>query len=455
MTSAWGAKDRWPKRGVSALLTLTLWLLAGCGGGSPASLSGGISIPFSITATPGAQSIKAGNGAVYTVSINPVALIGSVNLSTSALPAGVTASFGQGFDVLNGSKTLYIGTTENTPASSSQITIYASDSTGKTHSTSVNLVIAPAADFTLSATPMSQTLKPGTSTQYTVNVALAPNGVGPVMLSAQYLPAGTSASFNPSSLTTSGATTLTITTDPTAPATQTSFTVAGTDASGTYTVPVDLTIAPADFSLTAISPIEIDAGGSYPAQVSVQGLFGATPGNVDLSASGLPAGVSVTFTPSTVAGQAIAGMNIATDSTAQPGTYTLTINGSDASGSNSTTATLVVASGVPGVDVYFGVTPLVENITAGDMATFNLYVSGPEASAPLTVSVDQPDVQASLTPSTQQAGLYQLTITTDAELTLSATATATVTATSASGAQMIAVQVQISPPPPSDVSRGL
>src|SRR5581483_12426200 len=89
---------------ISLTLTASLMMLAGCAG----SLNAGAppAIPFTVTASPGAQTVKAGQGAAYAITVTPAAMIGAVNLSTSVLPAGVTASFGQEVNVLQGQKTL-------------------------------------------------------------------------------------------------------------------------------------------------------------------------------------------------------------------------------------------------------------------------------------------------------------------------------------------------------------
>ena len=59
---------------------------------------------------------------------------------------------------------------------------------------------APAADFTLSASPPSQTVNPGNSTTYTLTVTPVGGFIGNVTLSASGQSADTNISFNPSSV---------------------------------------------------------------------------------------------------------------------------------------------------------------------------------------------------------------------------------------------------------------
>ena len=73
--------------------------------------------------------------------------------------------------------------------------------------------------FTVSATPASQSVEAGTNAAFTMSVTPSGGFTGTVSLSAGGLPTGATASFNPSSITTSGSSTLTVTTtSSTAPA---------------------------------------------------------------------------------------------------------------------------------------------------------------------------------------------------------------------------------------------
>jgi len=433
--------------GPVAVLILTLFF-EGCGG----MHAGPASIDFSVSANPGAQAIKAGTGVQVQVAISPAAMVGFVNLSTSGLPAGVTATFGQDVDVLNGAKTLYISSTQTATSGTAKVTVIASDSTGKTHTASFNLTITPAADFSMSVLPAGQTLKPGESTNFTVKVVYGSNTVGPVNLSTGPLPAGTSVSFTPSTLTASGTSTATISAASDAATSLSSVNVLGSNNSGTLVDPVTLTISPANFQLSLMSgPSVVDAGGTYPAAVNVGSLFGQTPGTVTLSASGAPAGVGISFMPTTVTGASTSKMTIATDTATLPGNYTLTVSGTDASGTNIMTIPLTVVAGAPNVDTFLGVYPQSESINVNQDAYFAVFVSGPNgtpSAANLSVSVDKNDVQASLMPSTTDAGVYTLVISTEYPQTTSTSAVATITATDASGVQTMSVQVSISQFPP-------
>jgi len=67
-------------------------------------------------------------------------------------------------------------------------------------------------DFSVSATPASNNVSPGLSASYTVNVAASGGFNGGVSFSVNGLPAGASAAFNPTSVSGSGSSTMTVNT---------------------------------------------------------------------------------------------------------------------------------------------------------------------------------------------------------------------------------------------------
>jgi len=97
-------------------------------------------------------------------------------------------------------------------------------------------------DFTVSATPSSQTVTAGDNTSYTVNVGSVNGFSGSVSLAASGLPSGASANFNPSSVSAPGSSTMTVTTSTSTPAGTSTLTVQGTSGSTSHTTTVGLTV---------------------------------------------------------------------------------------------------------------------------------------------------------------------------------------------------------------------
>jgi hypothetical protein len=97
-------------------------------------------------------------------------------------------------------------------------------------------------NFTLSATPSSQTVPQGTSAAYTVAVAPSGGFTGAVALSASGLPAGATVTFNPTSITTSGSSAMTVTTASTTPLASSALTIKGTSGGVTQTATAKLAV---------------------------------------------------------------------------------------------------------------------------------------------------------------------------------------------------------------------
>src|SRR5579859_910170 len=106
-----------------------------------------------------------------------------------------------------------------------------------------------------------------------------------------------------------------------------------------------VTVNPApDFTIAA-SPSSKSTvqGGNAPYTVSVTALNGFTD-TVNLSVSGLPAGATAAFVPTSISGSGSSTLTVTTAASTPVGSYTLTITGSTASLTHSTNATLVVTS---------------------------------------------------------------------------------------------------------------
>lgn len=171
---------------------------------------------FSLWTSGASQSVTQGNSTSYTLNTTPVGgFSGSVALSVSGLPAGATGSFSPNATTPPGtqSSALSVSTAATTPAGSYPLTVTAT-SGSITHVTTVTLTVnapaPPAADFSLSASPSSQTVARGASTSYTVSVTPINGFNGSVSLSVSGLPPRAGASFSPNPTTSRS--TMTVTT---------------------------------------------------------------------------------------------------------------------------------------------------------------------------------------------------------------------------------------------------
>jgi len=307
---------------------------------------------FAISATPSSQNILPGGSASYTASVSPLnGYTGTVSFTASGLPAGATVSFNP-LSVTGGSglSTVTVSTASTTAAGNYTIIITGTDSSASlTHSATVTLVVT---DFSLTATPSSQTVAANGSTTYTAIVSSLNGFTGTVNLSVSGLPGGTTTSFNPASISGgSGSSTLTVSTGCSTPAGTYPLTITGTSGSLSHSASVTLVVnsAASDFTIGASpssSTVTAGTGTSYTASVGAVGCF---LGTVNLSVSGLPSGATGTLNPTSISGSGSSTLNVSTSTTASTGTFTLTITGTSGSLTHSSTVSLTInpSSGLP------------------------------------------------------------------------------------------------------------
>jgi hypothetical protein len=105
----------------------------------------------------------------------------------------------------------------------------------------------------------------------------------------------------------------------------------------------------ADFTIDAKPATAMVApGGSTTFTVTI-GASSAFTGNVSLSVSGLPPGVTGSFSPSSVNGAGVSTLTVTAAANTPIGTATLTITGTCASVSHSARVTLIAGAAAPGV----------------------------------------------------------------------------------------------------------
>lgn len=207
---------------------------------------------FSLSASPSSLSVNQGSSGTSTITITPSGgFTGSVTLSASGLPAGVTAGFGTNPATSSSVLTLTASSTAATGTSTITIT---GTSGSLTHTTSVTLTVsAPAQpNFALSASPSSLTVKQGTSGTSTITVTDQNGFTGSVSLSASGLPSGVTASFGVNPTTSSSV--LTFTASSTATTGTSTITVTGTSGTLTHTTSISLTISSASATQLIVNP---------------------------------------------------------------------------------------------------------------------------------------------------------------------------------------------------------
>jgi lysophospholipase L1-like esterase len=318
-----------------------------------AALGGAQTPSFSLSASPVSLNIalspNTAGSATSTITVTPSGgFTGSVTLSATAV-AGGTVSFSP--NPTTATSVMTVAVPANAQPGTYTLTVTGTSGT-LTRSAPVSVVVTQVVpqDFTLSVTPTTLSLAQGTSATVSVGIPRIQGFPGSVQLTASGLPAGVTAAFSPNPAT--GATsTLTLTASSTATVGTANVTVTGTSGSLTHTATLALTVG------TTTSTFALSAA---PASVTViQGASGTSTINitrtnytsaVTLSASGLPAGVTASFSPaSTTANTSTLTLAASSTATVAPATVTITGVGATGSLSRTTTVSLVVnASGGTG-----------------------------------------------------------------------------------------------------------
>ena len=384
---------------------------------------------FGLTVAPSSATAAAGSSVSYSVSVSSVnGFAGDVSLSLTGL-SEAQASWSFSPPVVTGaSGTAQLSvTTAATIAPGTYPLTVTGTSGSTTHTAAATLVVPGPPDFTITASPSSQSVVAGATAQFTVAVGAVNGFTGTVGLGISGLPASVgTATFTPASVTTAGTSQLTITTSGSAAPGTYPLTVTGTSGTATHSVAVSLTVTSApDFSV-AVTPASraVNAGASTTYSVTVSALYGFT-GSVALSLSGLTGSVgTATFAPSTVVNAGTSQLTIKTAATAPAGTYALTITGSSGVKTHSAAISLVVR------DFAISASPSSRTISRGQATTYTVTVTpksgftgsvtltaagfGSGASATFSVNPVAPNTTSTFrvtTTSTATRGTFTLTIT--------------------------------------------
>jgi uncharacterized membrane protein len=303
---------------------------------------------FGLTISPSSQTVNQGQNIGYGITVSSSGGFSAlVSLSVSGIPPGATATLNPNSVQGSGLVSLAIVPDANTPGGDYTITV--TGATGPLVHTATATLTILVPDFSLSATPASQTIGVGQSTNYTVTFSPINSFAGTVNFTVSGLPAGATPTFNPPSLSSAGSTTLSITTNNSTPPGTYPLTITGSDGTLSHTTSVTLVILAPDFSLSS-SPTSqtILVGQSTSYTVTFSPVNNYT-GTVSFTVSGLPAGATPTFTPGSLSSAGTTSLSITTDNTTPPGTYPLTISGSDGTLTRTVSVSLEVDA-VPAAD---------------------------------------------------------------------------------------------------------
>ena len=169
---------------------------------------------------------------------------GSVSLTASGLPNGVTAAFDP-TDAAGASATLTLTASATAAIGAATVTIKGTSQGQTDQTTTLALTVNIPGGFSLTVDPKVLTIQPGTNGTATVTITRTDGFAGAVTLSATGLPNGVTATFDPAAPTTDQST-LTLTASATAATGSASVVIHGNGTGlGEHTTTITLTVSAA------------------------------------------------------------------------------------------------------------------------------------------------------------------------------------------------------------------
>jgi uncharacterized membrane protein len=410
---------------------------------------------FSLSASPATLNIS--QAASGTSTIGTAVTTGAaqtVSLSATGQPAGATVSFSPSSVTAGSSSTMTVNVGGSTTPGTYTITVTGTG-TSATHTTAVTLNVT-ASDFSISANPTTLSIAQAGNGMSTIGTAVTSGGAQTVALSATGQPAATTVSFSPASVTTGNSSTMTVSVGGSTPAGNYTITVTGTGASATHATTVSLTVTASDFSIAA-SPtdLSVQQGNNGTSTISTAVTSGAAQ-SVTLSATGLPAGVTIGFSPATVTAGNSSTMTVNASSSTPTGTYTITVTGTGPSATHSVDVALTVTAAPPS-DFALTASPSSLSVAQGANGTSTIGTAV-LAGAAQTISFSAGGLPAGTTASFSPAsvstgGSSTMTLGVGAA-TATGSYTITVTGTSPSTTHIVTVSLAVTAAPQGAVNGG-
>ena len=306
---------------------------------------------FTISASPTSVSIVQGAQGSSTITTTISGGFSSaITLSASGVPTGTTVSFNPNPIAApgNGASTMTISVGASTAVGTYPITVTGNGG-GVQHSTTVTLTVTVPADYSIAGNPSAVSVAQGSQGSSTVSTTISGGFNSAITLSASGLPTGTTVSFNPNPIAApgNGSSAMTISVGSTTAVGTYPITVTGNGGSVQHSTTVTLTVtAPANYTIsaspTAVSVVQ-GSQGSSTISTTISGGFNSA---ITLSASGVPTGTTVSFSPNPIAapGNGSSAMTINVGSTTAVGTYPITVTGNGGGIQHTTTVTLTVTA---------------------------------------------------------------------------------------------------------------
>lgn len=410
-----------------------------------------IAAPPSFTFAASSASMSLAQGATGTATLTTTAANGfnsAVALSASGAPSGVTAGFSPASITGAGTSTLSLKVASTVAVGNYVITLTGT-SGGVAHTAKIALAVTIAPGFSITASPTSISLAQGASGSASVSTAVVGGFNAAIAFTASGAPAGVTLAFSPTSVTGANTSTLSISVGSSVAVGTYTVTVTGTSGSIVHTAKIALvvTIAPG-FSI-AISPATLSlAQGASSHFVLTSTAVGGFHSAIALTASGQPAGVTLTFSPSSLNGAGSSTVTVAAGASVATGSYPITLTATSGSVVHTARLTLTVTI-APGFSLTASsATVSVVQGGSGHVTVSTAVVGGFKSAVSFSATGAPSGVTASFSPaSVTGAGTSTLTFAVSTSATPGAYPI-TVKATSGSLVKTVAVTLTVTPIPP-------
>ncbi|MBZ5592993.1 MAG: S53 family peptidase [Acidobacteriia bacterium] len=353
-----------------------------------------ITQPSGLAVTLGSASLNLIQRTTVTASVT-VSVMGNfrapVSLSVTGLPGGMTALVAPATFASPGSGSGTLLLSAGTLAAPGSYTLHVNAAGGGvTQSASLNVTVALPPSFTLSDSQSSVSLGQGASAAVTVGTSVANGFNSAIALAAAGLPAGVTAAFSVPSLAAPGAGASTLTLNAAAAARAGTYAIWITAGGGGLSASLPLVVAvvpPPNFSLASSAQfVSAPQGGKITVILFTSGSSGFNS-PVALAVSGLPAGVTPSFSPATMAapGSGSSALTLSVAPSAPTGSQVATITATGGGITKTLSLTVTVT-----VQPNFTLKPgaAAANVTQGSSTAVVLTVTGVGAfSSPVALSV--------------------------------------------------------------------
>ena len=284
---------------------------------------------FTVTAAPAALSVVAGaQGTSQLTLARSGGFTGAVQLALEGAPTGVTGTFAPN-PATAAASTLTLATAASTAPGTYTLTVRGTGTGVAARTATVTLTVTAAPTLAITSAISTVTVTQAqASAAIPLVIARGGGATGDVALTLVGAPAGVTGAFTPNPATGASSQLVITVAASAAPGTY-ALTVRGTAGGTVGTLPLSLTVTAAsagDFAMSVVpSTLVVTQGQTGLSTVNIARSGGFT-GAVNLTVTGLPAGVTGTFTPASATGTQ-SQLGLAVGAGVAPGSYTLTVRG--------------------------------------------------------------------------------------------------------------------------------